>query len=251
MNASAEQIHQSLEAVARFREMRKGNPPLLAANSAIKRFQAQRFQATYPDLLRSPRYQTAARFFLLELYGDKDYSERDQQFARIANTIAKLFPQSVVNTAAAMAEVHALTEQLDDAMARAYLALPSVDNSEVIQVNPARYIACWRQVADPAARHRQLDVVVALGRSLNSLTGKPGLRTLLRMMRGPASTAGLGSLQKFLEAGFDAFQTMRGADEFLKLITQRETDWIARLFDEDSVACETKLCALLAGSVAI
>ena len=247
MNASAEQIHHSLEAVARFREMRKGNVPLLAANSAIKRFQARRFQATYPDLLRSPRYQTAAQFFLLELYGDKDYAERDQQFARIANTIAKLFPQSVVNTAAAMAEVHALTEQLDDAMARCYLTLQSGNDFENAQITPAQYIECWRQVADKAARHRQLDVVLALGRSLDSLTGKPGLRTLLRMMRGPASTAGLGSLQKFLESGFDAFQTMRGADEFLKLITQRETDWIARLFDEDSVACETKLTALLAG----
>ena len=251
MNASAEQIHHSLEAVARFREMRKVNAPLLAANSAIKRFQAQRFQATYPDLLRSPRYQTAARFFLLELYGDKDYAERDQQFARIANTIAKLFPQSVVNTAAAMAEVHALTEQLDDAMARAYLVLQAANHGEDTQISPSRYIECWRQVADKAARHRQLDVVLALGRSLNSLTGKPGLRTLLRMMRGPATTAGLGSLQKFLESGFDAFQTMRGADEFLKLITLRETDWITRLFDEDAVACETKLCALLAGSVAI
>ena len=251
MNASAEQIHQSLEAVARFREMRKGNPPLLAANSAIKRFQAHRFQATYPDLLRSPRYQTAARFFLLELYGDKDYSERDQQFARIANTIAKLFPQSVVNTAAAMAEVHALTEQLDDAMARAYLALQAASDGNDGEIDPAQYIECWRQVADKTARHRQLDVVLALGRSLDSLTRKPGLRTLLRMMRGPASTAGLGLLQKFLESGFDAFQTMRGADEFLKLITLRETNWIARLFDEDSVACETKLAALLAGSVAI
>ena len=254
MNASAEKIHHALEAVARFREMRKGNVPLSSANAAIKRFQAQRFQATYPDLLQSHRYQTAARFFLLELYGDKDYSERDQQFARIANTIAKLFPQSVVNTAAAMAEVHALTEQLDDAMARAYLALLTANDGNVSkdnQIDPAHYIACWRQVPDQAARHRQLDVVLALGRSLDNLTGKPGLRTLLRMMRGPASTAGLGSLQKFLESGFDAFQTMRGADEFLKLITLRETDWIARLFDADSVACETELTALFSGSAAI
>ena len=91
MNASAEQIHQSLEAVARFREMRKGNAPLLSANSAIKRFQAQRFQATYFDLLQSPRYQTAARFFLAELYGDKDYAERDQQFARIATRSPSFF----------------------------------------------------------------------------------------------------------------------------------------------------------------
>lgn len=248
MNTSANQINTSLEAVARFRQSRVSNAPLSDANGAIKRFQARRFQATYPDLLESPRYQTAARFFLHELYGDKDYAERDQQFARIASTIAKLFPQSVVNTAAALAEVHALTERLDDAMAHAYLALQKVNPS---QTEAARYIACWRQVANPAARHQQLDVVLALGQSLDSLTRKPGLLALLKMMRGPASAAGLGSLQKFLEAGFDAFQTMRGADEFLKLIAFRETDWIQRLFDEDAVACETKLTAFLGRNAAI
>ena len=71
------------------------------------------------------------------------------------------------------------------------------------------------------------------------------------MMRGPAAAAGLGSLQKFLESGFDAFQTMRGADEFLKLITLRETDWIGRLFDENAVACETELTQLLVRNAAV
>ena len=248
MNASADQIHTSLEFVARVRLLRASNAPLSEANAAIKRFQARRFQATYSDLLESPRYQAAARFFLNELYSDKDYAERDQQFARIASTIAKLFPQSVVATAAALAEVHALTERLDDAMAHAYLALQTGNPS---QREAARYIACWRQVANPAARHQQLDVVLALGRSLDSLTRKPGLLTLLKMMRGPAATAGLASLQKFLEAGFDAFKTMRGADEFLELITFRETDLIQRLFDEDVVACETKLTELLVRNAAI
>ena len=243
MNATADQIHRALESVAQLRRQRAGNVPLSAANAEIKRFQARRFQATYPDLLHSPRYQIAARFFLHELYSDKDYAERDLQFARIAGTIAKLFPQSVVHTAAALAEVHALTERLDDAMAHAYLALPPASHN---QSEAARYIACWRQVADPAARHQQLEVVLALGQSLDSLTRKPGLRMLLKMMRGPAAAAGLGSLQKFLESGFDAFQTMRGADGFLRQISERETDWIQKLFDEDAVACETKLSELLA-----
>ena len=248
MNTPAEQIHNSLAVVARFTEARQGNAPLTAANRAIKRFQAQRFQATYPDLLESARYQTAANFFLVELYGDKDYSERDQQFARIASTIAKLFPQSVVNTAAALANVHALTERLDDAMARSYLALQATDHG---QTDARLYIACWRQVADLASRQEQLQVVLALGQSLDSLTRKPGLRTLLKMMRGPAAASGLGSLQKFLESGFDAFQTMRGADKFLQLIAEREMDWIERLFKEDAVACETNLTGLLAGKPTI
>ena len=241
MNATADQIQRALETVAQLRQQRVSDVPLAEANDAIKRFQAQRFQATYADLLQSPRYQAAAQFFLYELYGTKDYAERDQQFARIASTIARLFPQSVVNTAAALAEVHALTEALDDAMARQYAASSS---SEPALNDTARYITCWRRVANPAARYQQLEVVLALGQSLNHLTRKPGLRTLLKMMRGPAAAAGLGSLQKFLESGFDAFQAMRGADEFLKLIAERETDWIKRLFEDDAVACETRLAAL-------
>ena len=248
MNATADQIHTALETVAQLRQQRMGQPALAAANSAIKRFQARRFQATYPDLLQSPRYKTAAAFFLHELYSDKDYAERDQQFARIASTIAKLFPQSVVNTAAALAEVHALTDRLDDAMAHQVLVL---DAGEKVFVEPSRYIACWRRVTNPAARQQQLHLVLALGESLDNLTRKPGLRTLLKMMRGPAAAAGLGSLQKFLESGFDAFQTMRGADEFLNLITSRESDWIQKLFKEDIVACGTKLTELLARDTAI
>lgn len=115
----------------------------------------------------------------------------------------------------------------------------------------ASYIPCWRQVADAAARHLQLQVVLALGKSLDSLTRNDGLRMLLKLMRGPAAAAGLGSLQRFLEAGFDAFQTMHGSDEFLKLIALREADWIQRLFEEDAVACETKLNELMAGHTAI
>jgi hypothetical protein len=216
---------------------------LARASAELKRFQARRFQATYSDLLHSSRYKTAATFFLKELYSDKDYAERDQQFARIAGTIAKLFPQPVVNTAAALAEVHALTEKLDDLMARTWLA-DKVTTPEGDEC--ARYIRCWRQVGDIDARTRQLEVVLHLGQELNRLTRMFGLRTLLKMMRGPATAAGLDSLQNFLENGFDAFANMRGADEFLRVIKERETAWIHSLFEDDAVTCETRLSHLLA-----
>jgi hypothetical protein len=243
MDASAQQIQDALQAVALLRQQHAADPAMARAGAAVKRFQARRFQATYSDLLHSPRYKTAATFFLQELYSDKDYAERDQQFARIASTIAKLFPQPVVNTAAALAEVHALTEKLDDLMAREWLAdqaaAPDSDDC-------ARYIRCWRRVGDVAARTRQLEVVLQLGHELNRLTRMFGLRTLLKMMRGPAAAAGLNSLQHFLETGFDAFANMRGADEFLRVIRDRETTWIHSLFEDDAVTCETHLSHLLA-----
>ena len=238
MNASAQRIHQALEAVAELRARREADPEMAQASFEIKHFQATRFQATYGDLLKSSRYKAATQFFLTELYGDKDYASRDQQFARIAGTIARLFPQAVVNTAAALAEVHALTERLDYEMAKHWL--------DAEDTNPtARYVACWRQVGDFAVRHKQLEVVLELGQSLNDLTRKPGLRTLLKMMRVPAAAAGLESLQKFLETGFDSFSAMRGAEDFLKLISQRESEWITALFSSDTTATAAKLDVLM------
>lgn len=229
--------------MSQFRQEHASDPALAQAGTEVKRFQARRFQATYTDLLHNPRYKTAAAFFLHELYSDKDYAERDQQFARIANTIARLFPQAVVNTTGALAEVHALTETLDDLMARCWLA----DSSATPHGNEcARYIRCWRRLGDRAARHHQLEVVLQLGQEMDRLTRMRGLRTLLKMMRRPAAAAGLDSLQQFLETGFDAFGRMGGADEFLKLVQQRETEWIRSLFDDDAVTCGTKLAHLLA-----
>lgn len=243
MDSSAHRIHEALQAVSQLRQQHALDPVLAQASAEVKRFQARRFKATYADLLQSPRYKSAAAFFLHELYSDKDYAERDQQFARIANTIARLFPQQIVTTAAALAEVHALTESLDDLMARQWL----IDTaSGPASPDAVRYVRCWRRVADSAARQRQLEVVLVLGQELDRLTRKPGLRTLLRMMRQPAAAAGLSALQQFLENGFDAFAAMRGADEFLKLIQQREGLWINSLFENDLLACETDLMQLLA-----
>ncbi|SFB92496.1 hypothetical protein SAMN05216344_105197 [Polaromonas sp. OV174] len=245
MDPSTNKIHLALQAVSQLRQQWANDPALAQASLEVKRFQARRFQASYADLLHSPRYKTATAFFLHELYSDQDYAERDQQFARIANTIAKLFPQAVVSTAAALAEVHALTEQLDDLLARQWLADKSAStrSSEC-----ARYIRCWRRVGDLAARRRQLEVVLQLGHELDRLTRTRGLRTLLKLMRRPAAAAGLDTLQHFLEAGFDAFAEMRGADEFLSLIKQRESEWIRALFDDEAVACETRIKHLLAAN---
>ncbi len=245
MDPSARKIHDALQTVFELRQRHDADPALAQASAEVKRFQARRFQATYPDLLHSPRYQSATAFFLHELYSDKDYTERDQQFSRIASTIARLFPQAVVNTAAALAEVHALTETLDDLMAQRWRAEQSANpqGSEC-----ARYVHCWRTAGDAAGRHRQLAVVLQLGQSLNRLTRAPGLRTLLRMMRRPAASAGLTAFQHFLETGFDAFAEMRGSDEFLKLVRERELGWIRLLFEGGTVTCETQLSHLLAAS---
>ena len=68
------------------------------------------------------------------------------------------------------------------------------------------------------------------GSALDRYTRNRLMRSTLKLMRGPARAAGLSELQKFLESGFDAFGGMKGADEFLGLVAQRERALAAALF---------------------
>jgi hypothetical protein len=239
---AAQRIRASLAAVAALREGRQAGGALSNAVLAVKQLQARRFAGTYADLLAGPPYQSAARFFLEELYGDQDYADRDAQFARIAGTMQKLFPEQVVATALALAELHAMTEQLDHAMAQAWAS--GGETGETAS-EAERYILAWRHVGQRRERESQLRVVLHIGHELARLTRAPGLRLLLKMMRGPAAAAGMASLQHFLEAGFDTFGAMsrqkNGAETFLDTIQARESRLIAHLFDADLVACETEL----------
>jgi hypothetical protein len=231
-------IRAAVQRVTKLRLSTADQPALARALAEVKQFQARRFAGTYFDLLQTDQYQGAARFFLDELYSTKDYSQRDAQFARIAVTLERIFPQSVVQTAVALAQLHCLSEELDLAMAQQWL-----ENQEQGEV--ARYVRAWRLVASPAERQRQLTMVLEIGHELDRLVRAPGLRLMLRMMRQPAHIAGLGSLQGFLEAGFDTFANMarlgNGATWFLATVQTREAGLIERLFASETVACETEI----------
>ncbi len=195
---------------------------LLEQVLAIKAYQQQRFSHTYADLLATTRYGGASRFFLEELYGPGDFSQRDAQFARVVPALVRLFPRDVVETVNTLAQLHALSETLDSEMARHLAQGP---------VRADSYLDAWQAAGLAASRENQIALTLAVGQSLDELTRKPLLRHTLRMMRGPARAAGLADLQQFLESGFDTFQAMRGAKEFLALVSAREHLLAAALFD--------------------
>jgi hypothetical protein len=238
---TAQAIREAVAEVERLREESRLRPDIGAAVVRLKRFQARRFAGTYADLLASPAYAPAARFFLEELYSERDYGDRDAQFARIAGAVEKLFPRDVADTAATLARLHALTESLDHGMAR----IEPLDGHDDV----AGYVRAWKATGRREDRQRQLETVVFVGVEMTRLTRLPGLRMMLKMMRGPASAAGMSSLQRFLEAGFDTFAAVAkqkgGAERFLEIIREREQRLVDLLFDTDAVACETELLAIL------
>lgn len=213
MPADVSSILADLRLVAAEREQRAASASLMAHVRAIKHYQQRRFSHTYADLLAAPRYAAVARFFLDELYGPHDFTERDAQLARIVPALVRLFPQAMVDAVGTLVQLHALSEVLDSRMGA---------NLDGVDVDASRYIEAWCATGMVESRERQIALTLEVGTALDALTRKPLLRNSLRLMRRPAHAAGLGALQGFLETGFDTFRAMGGAQEFLSLIESRE-----------------------------
>lgn len=227
MNEQGRHILRRLQDVADERALRARDPSLARRVAEVKQYQHRRIQKTYADLLASLRYGLAARFFLDELYGPGDFTQRDQQFARVVPGLVRLFPLEIVQTVVALGDLHSLSEKMDTAMSEALGTAPLDD---------ASYARAWRKVGQPLERERQIALMLTVGSALDRYTRKPLLRHSLRVMRGPAKAAGLSALQLFLETGFDTFGEMHGSREFLETVAKRERDLSARLFAGGTLA---------------
>jgi len=234
MNAprGKQQIREALAQVEVLRLKSRSTPTVLRALSMVKSYQCRRFEATYQDLLTSDTYGPACRFFLNELYSPKDFSQRDAEFSKIAGPVERLFPRSIVDIAVALADLHALTEDLD-----AEMAVSLSRNLDCDQTGPhlddSLYQQAWRGVGRTKDRKSQLERVTQLGSKLAKVTRLPGIKLTLRAMRRPAAAANLSTLQQFLEEGFETFAYMAreqyAIEHFLNIINKRESEWMNQL----------------------
>lgn len=194
----------------------------------LKAYQIARFEQTYSDLLGNSPYREAARFFLDELYGSRDFVERDHQFARIVPSLVRMLPTVLVEAVESLVRLHALSESLDTRMARLL-------NVERVDANA--YQNAWRCCGEFRSRYEQIELTLGIGLTLIRYTRKVWLRRTLKFMRGPANSVGLGDLQSFLERGFNTFGALKQPETFLHTIRQRETAFVSALCSQmqDSV----------------
>jgi len=229
MDAS-ERLRQAALEVAELRRLEALDDGVRARREALRAWQAQRLARTHADLLEAPRYRAAARFFLDDLYGAKDFSQRDGELARLVPMLSRVLPRGALETIADAVELDALSERLDLAMAVALDADPQVRGREI---DDASYARAYRSAGSRVDRERQIALVEHIGRALDSLVRHPLIGRLLGAMEGPARLAGLTALHEFLASGFAAFRSMRGADAFLDQIRRREAGLMQRLYAGD------------------
>jgi hypothetical protein len=217
-----ERLKEGLACASQLRLSAQSDPKAAAAREKLRAWQSQRLARTHADLLASPRFGPAARFFLTDVYG-ADHSARYAEVERIVPVMTKLLSVAGLATVADAIELDALSADLDGAVATAL-------GPRFGKVTPATYGQAYRKVGRRPDRQRQIDLVRDLGQSLDRLTHQPFVATTLAMMRKPAKVAGLGELHNFLERGYAAFRQMGSADEFLQRVVAREQELLDALF---------------------
>ena len=198
-----------------------------ARRDELRAWQARRLAFTHADLLASSRYRDATRFFLDELYGVKDFSQRDAELASVIPTLTRFLPQGALETIADAVELDALSERLDLATARVLVADPQLDGAPI---DDDAYARAFRAAGARTDRERQVELVEHIGRALDRLVRQPLLGGLLGAMEGPARMAGLSAMHAFLTSGFRAFKAMKGADAFMKTVIDREQALMRRIW---------------------
>lgn len=192
----------------------------------LRRWQAARLRGSFAHFLDDPSRQPAAEFFLEDVYGDRDFTRRDADIARVLPMMQRLLPQKLLHTVADAIELGALTQALDLRMAQALGGIAPKRR----RLDADLYGQAYRQVGLPRLRARQIALIVAVGGGFGRALKLPGVAALLAFSRGPAKLAGLGELQGFLERGVAAFEELGDADAFVAEIGRDERRASKRLF---------------------
>jgi hypothetical protein len=199
---------------------------------ALAAWQARRLSHTYRDFLEISRYRKAVEFFLNDLYGDKDFSARDEGVERVYPIMSRVMPSAALHTISIGIELHAISQELDLDMVAILWGEMGMSNG----LDADSYAEAYRRCGNIEARRRQISIVREVGESLDSVVFKPLVYNAVKLGRGAARMAGLLELHDFIERGFIAFRAMKGSAEFIGAVIGRETSIMESILAREPVS---------------
>ncbi len=202
---------------------------LTTAIRELQDWQCRRLWTTHQELSQRPHYHEAMAFFVDELYGPKDFSQRDADLARVIPMLVKVLPEKAIAALDNALYLNALSYDLDMAMVQA-LAGRSLNRQHYAQA----YFAVGRE----SDRRSQIDGIRELGQRLNEVIQIRGVGMIIRFARKPAELAGLLTLHEFLEQGYLAFKGLGKIEGFITPVVETETAIMQQLLSSPHLSDE-------------
>jgi hypothetical protein len=198
---------------------------LMTTIRTVQTWQCKRLLASHQHMYQQKRFKPAVEFFINELYGPTDFSQRDQDIARVVPKMSTFLPQKALQSLASALYLNTLSFELDFDLAKQLL------NTEINRDSYAKaYVSC----DNLANRQQQIDYIRTLGNDLADVVKMKGISSLLFISRKPAKMAGVLALHEFLEKGFKSFKNLGKVEDFITPVVNKEHEIMQQLANPDS-----------------
>jgi hypothetical protein len=197
---------------------------LRAYRLTLQAFQSKRLRRDYRDLSAIAQYTPVGEFFFEEMYGPRDFSERDASARRLQHFLHML-PGVHLRDIEEVLELLELTVSLDDQLAQMMHA-----DMAPLDFDEPTYEAYYRRQDNYDERLRQLDLVRSCLLNVFHLSRSALLGVALHRSRLVARLTGIEAVHTFLTKGYDALRGMQSIDHFSDTIYSRELKRLDRIY---------------------
>jgi hypothetical protein len=224
MSDYTKQIIRHLHGISTMQEIAE-KAGLMPSIRAVQAWQCKRLLVSHQDMYQQKRFKPAVGFFINELYGPNDFSQRDQDIARIVPKMSKFLPEKALQSLASALYLNTLSFELDFDLAKQLL------NTEI---NRDTYAKAYISSDNIANRQKQIDYIRTLGNDLAEVVKMKGISSLLFISRKPAKMAGVLALHEFLDKGFKSFKNLGDVEDFITPVVNKEHQIMQQLANPNS-----------------
>jgi hypothetical protein len=195
---------------------------------ALQIFQSSRLRRDYQDLSAIPMYEPVGEFFFTELYGPRDFSQRDNDARRLQHFL-HMVPGVHLRDVEELLELISTTADLDDGLTRLI-----IERGAPLAFDEPLYERLYREADNYDARLRQLELIdstlaIVFRHSRSHLIG-----IALESSGLIARLAGFESGHTFLLKGFRALRNVTSIDHFATTIYNRELARLNRIYGREA-----------------
>jgi hypothetical protein len=224
MSDCTKQIIRHLHGISTMQEIAE-KAGLMPSIRAVQAWQCKRLLVSHQDMYQQKRFKPAVEFFINELYGPNDFSQRDQDIARIVPKMSKFLPEKALQSLASALYLNTLSFELDFDLAKQLV------NTEI---NRDTYAKAYTSCDNIANRQKQIDYIRTLGNDLAEVVKMKGISSLLFISRKPAKMAGALALHEFLDKGFKSFKNLGNVEDFIIPVVNKEHQIMQQLANPNS-----------------
>lgn len=190
----------------------------------LQLLQSQRLRRDHADLAAEPQYRRIAEFFFEEIYGPRDFSDRDEQARRLHHFVG-MAPGVVIRDVEQVLDLLDLTNRLDEQVV-AQLA----ESGAPADFDETIYERAYRDADAYDERRRQIVLVRDSLYNVYKLSRRPLMDVVLYRTSGLAQAMGMADIHRFLLVGYEAIKPVRDIHRFVETICVREESRLDRIY---------------------